>query len=274
MFTFLHSRRLRQGKIPLHQMQSSIARIVRRGSHRGTGWLLQQEAGALQQQQHRWSSMAATVAVHGTSGSFSAASNPGPSGSLFQRMHIAPQSMPSPSSPSSSPPHNNNLGGGIIKHHSLHDLVGATGSIERTFGSNDNANGLLATGGSGLAAYASFDPNYGRAKQWIAKHPVGNSVLSPIFLTGLTGALTEAAFPQAVVTGQTTRQHQPLLVGVTVKASIEVVRVTQADTTQPSMTMIPHGFNIHLKTKVTRVRDDALIAEGTHDLWIPDYQNM
>jgi acyl dehydratase len=261
-------------------MQSLIARIVRRGSHhRGTGWLLQQEVGALQQEQHRWSSMAATVADHGTSGSFSAASAPGPSGSLFQRTHLAPQSMHSPSSSSSSlPPHNSNRGGGIIKNNNnLHDLLGATGSIERTFGSNDNANGLLATGGSGLAAYASFDPNYGRAKQWIAKHPVGNSVLSPIFLTGLTGALTEAAFPQAVVTGQSTRQHQPLLVGVAVKASIEVVRVTQADTTQPSMSMtttIPHGFNIHLKTKVTRVRDDALIAEGTHDLWIPDYQNM
>jgi acyl dehydratase len=152
-----------------------------------------------------------------------------------------------------------------MTNQNLQDLIGATGSIERTFGSNDNATGLLATGGSGLAAHSSFDPNYGRAKQWITKHPVGNSVLSPIFLTGLTGALTEAAFPQAVGTGQTVRLKHPLIVGVTVNASIEVVHVTKAE---------GYGFNIHLITKVTRVRDDAIIAEGTHDLWVPDYQNM
>jgi hypothetical protein len=170
---------------------------------------------------------------------------PGPIGSLFQRH-------------------------GTTTKKKLHDLIGAMGSIERTFGSNDNASGLLATGGSGLAAYASFDPNYSRAKQWITNHPVGNSVLSPIFLTGLTGALTEAAFPQAVITSQSIRQQLPLIVGVPVRATIEVMHVTKEATTNANN----NGFHIHLKTKVTRVRDDAMIAEGTHDLWVPDYQNM
>jgi hypothetical protein len=190
-----------------------------------------------------------------------------------------PQPCPGPSSTSDAAP---GPFGSLFQRHTtttkkklLHDLIGATGSIERTFGSNDNASGLLATGGSGLAAHASFDPNYLRAKQWITNHPVGNSVLSPIFLTGLTGALTEAAFPQAVITSQSIRQHLPLIVGVPVRATIEVVHVTKATTTTTTHHNQSHnGFHIHLKTKVTRVRDDAMIAEGTHDLWVPDYQNM
>jgi hypothetical protein len=179
-------------------MQSSIiSRIAKRASSSRGLQLLQQHhqqaaAAARRVPSQRWSTMASAVtapavAQHpqpcpGSSSTSDAA--PGPVGSLFQRHTTT-----------------------TTKKKLLHDLIGATGSIERTFGSNDNASGLLATGGSGLAAHASFDPNYLRAKQWITNHPVGNSVLSPIFLTGLTGALTEAAFPQAVITSQSIRQH-------------------------------------------------------------------
>jgi hypothetical protein len=35
-----------------------------------------------------------------------------------------------------------------------------------------------------------------------------------------------------------------------------------------------NGYLGDLKTTVARVRDDVVIAEGSHSIWIPDYQNM
>jgi len=34
------------------------------------------------------------------------------------------------------------------------------------------------------------------------------------------------------------------------------------------------GYVVNLRTQVTRVRDDVLIAKGTHSIWIPDYLRM
>lgn len=137
-------------------------------------------------------------------------------------------------------------------------LVGATGSIQRTFGPHCNADGLLASGGDALAAHASFDPDYHRARDWIHNHSVGPAVVSPVLLSGLTGALTEAAFPRAVVTRQTMEQVQPVVVGVPVTATIAVTQVEEEK----------NGYRLQLKTSVTRERDDALITEGSHELWV------
>ena len=178
-------------------------------------------------------------------------------------------------------------------------LLGATASIQRTFGPRSNAEGLLAVGGAALAARSSFDPNYARAQEWIRHHAVGPARLSPVLLAGLTGALTEAAFPHAIMVGHTVRHHRPLIVGVTVTASIQVTAVQPA-TTRPVLrdddddedndsNQNHHeehertaganaerkwGYNVTLKTAVTRVRDDAVIAQGTNELWVPDYLTM
>lgn len=174
-------------------------------------------------------------------------------------------------------PHNNN------KPAVGPTLVGATGMIQRTFGPRSNAEGLLATGGAALAAHASFDPDYDRARDWIRHHAVGPAVLSPILIAGLTGALTEAAFPQAVITAQAMRHHRPLIVGVPVAATIQVVSVREArrlssmdenDGLQPLAHEKKLGYNVVLRTAVTRVRDDCIIAEGSHELWVPDYCHM
>lgn len=34
------------------------------------------------------------------------------------------------------------------------------------------------------------------------------------------------------------------------------------------------GFEVCLRTEVSRVRDGAPIAEGRHSIWIPDYLHM
>ena len=182
------------------------------------------------------------------------------------------------------------------------ELVGARGMIRRTFGPRSNAEGLLATGGPDLAAHASFDPNYHRAQDWIRHHAVGPAVLSPILIAGLTGALTEAAFPHGVITYQSMKHVRPLIVGVPVASIIEVLTVTKAermkddhnedhlddpdpDVDQPSETenehdqhrqqrRRKHGYDVTLRTIVSRVRDDCIIAEGTHELWVPDYLHM
>jgi hypothetical protein len=165
------------------------------------------------------------------------------------------------------------------------------GSIRRTFGPRSNAEVMLATGGEALAAHASFDPDYGRASAWIRHHAVGPAVLSPVLIAGLTGALTEAAFPHAVPVSQSYQQFRPLIVGVTVRATIEVANVVETMTMQQqqqqqgeeegngdrSVQMSEKrnkGYEVSLKTQVTRVRDDALIAEGTQEIWIPDYLRM
>lgn len=169
-------------------------------------------------------------------------------------------------------------------------LVGATGTVQRTFGPRSNAEGLLATGGSALAAHASFDPDYDRAQDWIRHHAVGPAVLSPILIAGLTGALTEAAFPHGVITAQSMRHKRPLIVGVPVASMIQVVSVNEAAQQQQLSSFLQqqqdeeeegnsdhkrkHGYNVVLRTVVTRVRDDCVIAEGSHELWVPDYLRM
>ena len=35
-----------------------------------------------------------------------------------------------------------------------------------------------------------------------------------------------------------------------------------------------HGYDVTLRTIVSRVRDDCIIAEGIHELWVPDYLSM
>jgi hypothetical protein len=35
-----------------------------------------------------------------------------------------------------------------------------------------------------------------------------------------------------------------------------------------------HGYQIGLKTVVSRVQDDVAVAEGRHYVWIPDYLHM
>ena len=193
----------------------------------------------------------------------------GPTGVLFQSSHAAPIGP---------------------------ELIGARGMIGRTFGPRSNAEGLLATGGPDLAAHASFDPDYGRAQDWIRHHAVGPAVLSPILISGLTGALTEAAFPHGVITHQSMQHVRPLIVGVPVAAMIEVVNVTKAiqpthnnnnndaaDTRHSDLESADknqqqqqrkHGYDVTLRTIVSRVRDDCIIAEGTLELWVPDYRHM
>ena len=163
------------------------------------------------------------------------------------------------------------------------NLIGASGSIQRTFGPRSNAESFLATGGPELAAHASFDPDYGRAQDWIRHHAVGPAVLSPILIPGLTGALTEAAFPHGVITAQSMQHKRPLIVGVAVAATIEVVSVKEArrlssldedDGSSRSDHKRKHGYDVVLRTVVVRVRDNCIIAEGAHELWIPDYLRM
>jgi hypothetical protein len=153
-------------------------------------------------------------------------------------------------------------------------LVGQTGSIHRTFGPRDNSEAILATGGEALAAHASFDPDYKRAQGWIRQHAVGTAVLSPLLLQGLTGALTQAAFPEGVLVSQSMTQFKPLIVGVAVKAKIEVIEIEHSPRCISEVGNEKNGYLLHLKSKVSSVRDDELIVEGTKLIWIPDYENM
>lgn len=93
-------------------------------------------------------------------------------------------------------------------------LVGKNASIRRTFDAQSNALGLLTCGGEDLAKHASFDPEYERARDWIQHHAVGPAVLSPVLISGLVGALVEAAVPQSIPLASTMRQIRPLIVGV------------------------------------------------------------
>lgn len=34
------------------------------------------------------------------------------------------------------------------------------------------------------------------------------------------------------------------------------------------------GYEVSLRTEARRVRDGAVIAEGTHSVWLPDYMQM
>ena len=171
------------------------------------------------------------------------------------------------------------------------DIVGKTGSIRRAFGPQSNAEAMITCGGEALAAQASFDPNYHRAKDWIRSHPVGPAVLSPVLISGLVGALVEAAFPKAIVIGSQMQFLRPLIVGVEVRAKIEVIAVAKAgastmESAQQHPTTENHeqqrgdvrqrknGFQVNLKTNVLRINDGHFIAEGNHSIWIPDYLHM
>jgi hypothetical protein len=167
------------------------------------------------------------------------------------------------------------------------DLMGKTASIRRTFDAQSNALGLLTCGGEALAKDASFDPEYHRARDWIRHHAVGPAVLSPVLISGLVGALVEAAVPQSVPHRYSMHQIRPLIVGVEVCATIEVVAVADPEESEHGSSPCGsdpndhedayernNGFEVCLRTEVTRVRDGAKIAEGTHTIWIPDYLHM
>ena len=94
------------------------------------------------------------------------------------------------------------------------DLVKKYASINRTFGPGCNAEAMLTCGGKELARHASFDPHYSRAKDWIRYHPVGPAVVSPVLISGLLGALVEAAIPQSIPLGSSIELVSPLIVGV------------------------------------------------------------
>mmetsp|Transcript_12538 Transcript_12538/g.16483 ORF Transcript_12538/g.16483 Transcript_12538/m.16483 type:complete len:268 (+) Transcript_12538:82-885(+) len=176
-------------------------------------------------------------------------------------------------------------------------LIGQVGQVERTFTPQSNSQAMLTCGGPALAAHASFDPNYDRAVNWIQNHAVGPAVLSPILVSGLVGALTEAAFPQAIVIKHSlTMTDKPLIVGVTVLAQIKVTNVelknrqaffmeqqngdddaTAAAENQSSNNNSWNrqiGYLVELETSVVRVQDEAIIAQGEQFIWIPDYKNM
>uniref|UniRef100_A0A7S2RPL8 Uncharacterized protein n=1 Tax=Eucampia antarctica TaxID=49252 RepID=A0A7S2RPL8_9STRA len=158
-------------------------------------------------------------------------------------------------------------------------LLSKSASIRRTFGPQDNAQALLTLGGPSLAENSSFDPQYDRAREWIHHHAVGPTVQSPVLLTGLVGALVEAALPSSIVTSSTMTQVRPLIVGLEVEAKIIVQSVGQNNTSTDSETKTirddrfqrDSGYEITLGTQVTRVRDGAIIAEGNHSVWIADY---
>jgi hypothetical protein len=172
------------------------------------------------------------------------------------------------------------------------ELVGKTGTIRRSFGPLANADAMLVSGGQALAAHASFDPDYGRARDWIRSHPVGDSVLSPILISGLIGALIEARFPQSIAINSSLQLERPLIVGVEVRAKIEVVGATHTgkpenfdgpsgelamsldQRQQDSVRERKTGHQVDISTQVVRVRDNLLIAKGAHSIWIPDYLHM
>jgi hypothetical protein len=155
--------------------------------------------------------------------------------------------------------------------------VGNLASIRRTFGPNDNAQALLLCGGSSLARHASFDPTYARARTWIRSHAIGPAVVEPILIQGLVAALIEAAFPQRVPLSQQMTYHRPLIVGVETEATVTVAQIERNTSTidtasnDESVARIPgDGVQVTLRAECKRVRDDTCVAEGTHQIWIPD----
>jgi len=174
--------------------------------------------------------------------------------------------------------------GELLQHPASLSLLHKSSSIRRTFGPRSNAQAMLTCGGPSLAKHASFDPSYDRAREWIRRHPVGHAVLSgPVLIGGLIGTLVEASVPQAVYLSSSLRQLRPLIVGVEIEASITVTSIqptTANNKTSSSSSPSEElrggnkGYDVQLATKVSRVRDDVVIAEGTHDIWIPDYMHM
>lgn len=155
-------------------------------------------------------------------------------------------------------------------------IIGKTASIRRAFGPQSNAEAMITCGGEELAAHASFDPNYGRARDWIRSHPVGPAVLSPVLISGLVGALVEAAFPKSVPLQSSLQLLRPLIVGVEVRAKIEVVAVYkgQREGDENEFRQRTNGYQVDLETVVLRLNDEMIVAQGTHSIWIPDYLNF
>ena len=176
--------------------------------------------------------------------------NTGPTGTLFQ------QAQPREVGPS---------------------LLHQTAAIQRTFDARSNSQVLLQTGGAALAKHASFDPHYQRAQSWIRQHAVGPAALSSVLVQGLTTALAEAAFPQAIVLSEQMSYSQSLIVGVPVEARLKVTKVQatayplqNAHTTRSDES----GFSVTLDTQVVRLRDEAVLAHGERVVWVPDYLHM
>jgi len=140
-------------------------------------------------------------------------------------------------------------------------------TARRTFAANSNAQVMLTCGGESLAAHASFDPMYSRARTYIRNHAIGPAVLSPILVSGLSMTLIEATLPQSIFVKNEMKQHLPLIVGVEVEASIEVVSVIESPETMGNTS----GHELEVKTQVKRVRDGALIADGSQTIWLPHY---
>lgn len=164
------------------------------------------------------------------------------------------------------------------------NLLNKKFSTRRTFAPNSNAQAMLVSGGENLAANASWDPQYSRAKKYIRNHAVGPAVLSPVLIQGLVGALVEANLSQSFFVENRLRQLRPLIVGVEVEAEFEVISVVpssgmdnagkggesnEIDTTQTLKAI--HGYNLELETSVKRISDGALIAEGQQTVWLPEY---
>ena len=167
-----------------------------------------------------------------------------------------------------------NNGTTICNSSPTQDWVGRTGRIKRTFGAQANADAMLLCGGAALAAHASFDPQYTRAQGWIHNHAVGPAVLSPVLTSGLIHTLTEAAFPNSVPLTQSMQQIRPLIVGVSVYATIQVEKVTQNQLRTVSSVQQQQGFQIDLRATVSRVRDEVVISQGQVSIWLADVQQQ
>lgn len=157
-------------------------------------------------------------------------------------------------------------------------LVGKMAAIRRVFGPSANAHGLLVCGGEELARHASFDPDYNRARGWIQNRAVGDAVLSPVLISGLVGALVEAAFPQSVPVTASMHQARPLIVGQEVSATVLVTGIkhfnrngAEVSTKEKDFGSRQEGHEIQMATEVVRIQDNEVIAEGSHSIWIPGY---
>jgi len=160
---------------------------------------------------------------------------------------------------------------GNLFHSPIGDsLLNKTASIRRTFSPRSNAQAMLICGGPILAAHASFDPNFDRARSYIRNHAVGPAVLSPILISGLIGALIEASLPQSFLISSDMKQHLPLIVGVQVEATIKVISVIEGRKDEsPDATDKSRGYELLLGTEVKTVSDGRLISEGSQKVWMP-----
>jgi len=166
---------------------------------------------------------------------------------------------------------------GDLFHSTIDDtLLNKTASIRRTFTPRSNAQAMLTCGGEALAAHASWDPQYSRAKSYIRNHAVGPAVLSPVLINGLVGALVEASLPQGFLISSQMKHYRPLIVGVQVEASINVTSVTEGgnmaeiDKSYEYLNQ-SRGYELVLQTEVKSISDGKLISEGSQNIWLPHY---